>query len=128
MKADEPQEHDKDQEEDPEAYLVDAQSSEESDMDSDGMLDWSASVYKDYKDRIMATVACACPDSSMKPSDTWEWRGPCCLRLNASPKSGPKISLSLWSFFGQEKFACPWTGKTHFKVAPDACGKSVFRT
>ena len=48
-------------------------------MDSDGMLDWSASECKYYKDRIMATVACACPDSSIKLSDTWEWRGPCCL-------------------------------------------------
>ena len=76
---DEPQGQDDDQEEDPEAYLVDAQSSFESEMDSDGMLDWSASEWKDYEDRIMATVACACPDSSVKPSDTWEWRGPCCL-------------------------------------------------
>ena len=49
-------------EDDPEAYLVEAQSSSsESEMDSDGMLDWSASECKDYKDRIMATVACACP-------------------------------------------------------------------
>ena len=73
------QQPDEDQEDDPEAYVVDAQSSEESDMDSDGMLDWSASECKDYKERSMATVACACPDSSVKPSDTWEWRGPCCL-------------------------------------------------
>ena len=43
------------------------------------MLDWSASEYTDCKDRIMATVACACPDSTTQLSDTWEWRGPCCL-------------------------------------------------
>ena len=48
-------------------------------MESDGMLDWSARECKDYKDRATATVACACPDSSAKQSDTWEWRGPCCL-------------------------------------------------
>ena len=48
-------------------------------MYSEGMLDWSASECKDYKDRIMATVACACPVSSVKLHDTWEWRGPCCL-------------------------------------------------
>ena len=76
---DEPQGQNDDQEEDPEACLVDAQSSSESEMDSDGMLDWSASECKDCKDRIMATVACACPDSSVKLSDTWEWRGRCCL-------------------------------------------------
>ena len=68
-----------DQEEDPEAYLVEAQTSEESEIDSEGMLDWSASECKDYKDRIMATIACACPDSSEKQSDTREWQGPCCL-------------------------------------------------
>ena len=48
-------------------------------MESDGMLDWSASECKDYKDRIMATVACACPDSSVKLNDKWEWRETCCL-------------------------------------------------
>ena len=26
------------------------------------------------------------------------------------------------------KVAYPWTGETHFKVTPDACGKSVLRT
>ena len=26
------------------------------------------------------------------------------------------------------KVAYPWTGETHFEVAPDACGKSVLRT
>ena len=77
---DESQGQDDDQEEDPEAYLVEAQSSSsESEMDSDSMLVWSASECKDYKDRFMATVARACPDSSAKLSDTWEWRGPCCL-------------------------------------------------
>ena len=76
---DEPEEQDADQEEDPEAYLVEAHTSGESEADSDGMLDWSASERKDYKDRTMATAACACPDSSVKQSDTWEWRGPCCL-------------------------------------------------
>ena len=76
---DEPQGQDDDQEEDPEAYLVEAQSSSESEVDSDGMLDWSASECKDYKDRIMATVASACPNSSIKLSDTWELRGPCLL-------------------------------------------------
>ena len=54
-------------------------SSSESDMDSDGMLGWSASECKDCKDRLMATVACACPDSSDNLHDAWEWRGPCCL-------------------------------------------------
>ena len=49
---DEPDAQDADQDEDPEAYLVEAQTSEESEMDSDGMLDWSASECKDYKDRI----------------------------------------------------------------------------
>ena len=66
---DEPEGQDADQDEDPEAYLVEAQTSEESEMDSDGMLDWSASECKDYKDRAIAiaTVACACPpDSSAK--------------------------------------------------------------
>ena len=48
-------------------------------MDSDGMLDWSASDCEDYEDRIMAAFARACPDSWNKLSDTWEWRGPCCL-------------------------------------------------
>ena len=43
---DEPEEQDADQEEDPEPYLVEAQTSEESEMDSDGMLDWSASECK----------------------------------------------------------------------------------
>ena len=77
---DEPEEQDADQEEDPEAYLVEAPTSEEGEFGSDGMLDWSASECKDYKDRITATAACACPDSSVvKQSDTWEWRGPCCL-------------------------------------------------
>ena len=26
------------------------------------------------------------------------------------------------------KVSYPWTGETHFKVTPDACGNSVFRT
>ena len=59
--------------EDPEAYLAEAQTSDESEMDADGMLDWSASECKDYKDRAMVTVARARPDSSAKQSDTWEW-------------------------------------------------------
>ena len=121
---DEPQGQDNDQEEDPEAYLVDDQSSSESEMDSDGMLDWSASECKDYKDRIMAIVACACPDSSVKSSDTWEWRGPCCpVRVHRQVRrclftptwkesiwQGLTVQVvlslrmsSLWSFFGQEK-------------------------
>ena len=72
-------EQDEEQEDDPEAYLVAAQTStSESEMDSDGMLDWSASECKDYKDCV-ATVACASPDSFSTLKDTWEWRGPCCL-------------------------------------------------
>ena len=47
-------------------------------MESDGMLDWSASECKDYK-VCVATVACASPDSFKTYKDTWEWRGPCCL-------------------------------------------------
>ena len=61
--AEQPQEQDEDQEDDPEAYCVEAQSTSESEMDSDGMLDWSASKCKDYKDCI-ATVACASPTHS----------------------------------------------------------------
>ena len=73
------QEQDEQQEDDPEAYAVEAQTStSESEMDSDGMLDWSASECKDYKDCV-ATVACASPDSFNLLKDTWEWRGPCCL-------------------------------------------------
>ena len=46
-----------------EAYVIAARtSSSESDMESDGMLDWSASECKDYKVGI-ATVARASPDS-----------------------------------------------------------------
>ena len=41
----------------------------ESEMDSDGMLDWSASERKDYKDCV-ATVACASPDSFKTHKDT----------------------------------------------------------
>ena len=41
----------------PEAYLVEAQTFEESEMVSDVTLDWSASECKDYKDRTSATVA-----------------------------------------------------------------------
>ena len=60
---DEEQEQNEPQEEDPEAYVVAAQtSSSESEMESDGMLDWSASECKDYKDCV-ATVACASPNS-----------------------------------------------------------------
>ena len=45
----EPEDQADEQEDDPEAYLVEAQTSE-SEMESDGMLDWSASECKDYKD------------------------------------------------------------------------------
>ena len=76
---DEQRERDEHQENDPEAYVIAARtSSSESDMESDGMLDWSASECKDYKVGI-ATVACASPDSLKTHKDTWEWRGPCCL-------------------------------------------------
>ena len=62
----EPQGQNDDQGEDLEAILVDAQSS-------------PRIIKTPSLDRIMATVACACPDSSVKLSETWEWRGPCCL-------------------------------------------------
>ena len=55
-----------------------ATSSSESDIESDGMCDWSASKCNDYKVGI-ATVACAASDSIKTLKDTWEWRGPCCL-------------------------------------------------
>ena len=55
-----------------------ATSSSESDIESDGMCDWSASECEDYKVGI-ATMACAAPDSMKTLKDTWEWRGPCCL-------------------------------------------------
>ena len=56
------------------------------------MLDWSASECKDYKDRAFATVACAShPDSPEQLSDTWEWRGPCCLVQSTSTIE--KVSL-----------------------------------
>ena len=55
--------HDEPQEDDPEAYVIAAAtSSSESDLESDGMLDWSPSECKDYKVGI-ATVACAASDS-----------------------------------------------------------------
>ena len=62
-------------------YFADAQTSEsESEIDYDDMLDWSASECKDYNEDAFATVACACPtDSPETHSDTWAWRGPCCL-------------------------------------------------
>ena len=57
---DEEQAHDEPQEDDPEAYVIAAAtSSSESDIESDGMLDWSASECKDYKVGI-ATVALRC--------------------------------------------------------------------
>ena len=69
----------RDDPEESEVYFVDAQTSE-SDMESDGMLGWAASARKDYKEGAFATVACACrTDSPETQSDTWEWRGPCCL-------------------------------------------------
>ena len=75
----EAQARDEPQEDDPEAYVIAAAtSSSESDIESDGMLDWSASECKDYKVGI-ATVACAASDSIKTHKDTWEWRGPCCL-------------------------------------------------
>ena len=74
--TDEQEAEDAAQDKDPEAYLVEAQTSE-SEVESDDMLDWLASERKDYKDRAFATVACLShPDSPEQLSDTWEWRGP----------------------------------------------------
>ena len=40
--------------------------------------DWLASERTDYKARAFAPVACASPETSLKPiHDTWKWRGPC---------------------------------------------------
>ena len=76
---DEDQALDEHQEDDPEAYLIAAAaSSSESEVETDGMCDWSASECKDYKVSI-ATVACAASESTKIQRDTWEWRGPCCL-------------------------------------------------
>ena len=71
---DEDQAHDERQENDPEAYLIAAAtSSSDSEVETDGLCDWSASECKDYKVGI-APVACA----TKIQRDTWEWRGPCC--------------------------------------------------
>ena len=76
---DEEQAHEEPPEDDPEAYVIAAAtSSSESDVESDGILDWSASECKDYKVGI-ATVACAASDSLKIQKDTLEWRGPYCL-------------------------------------------------
>ena len=73
------QAHDEPQEDDPEACLIAAAtSSSESEVETDGMCDWSASECKDYTVSI-ATVACAASESTKIQRDTWEWRGPCCL-------------------------------------------------
>ena len=147
-------EHDEPQE-DPEAYVIAAQtSSSESEMESDGMLDWSASV---------ATVACASPDSLKTHKDTWEWRGPCCLvrvhrqlrrclftptwkegiwqGLTVQPQRITHVKPQDQSFLTPvienaksvdllrpKKVSYPWTGETHFRVTTAACGNSVFRT
>ena len=52
---DEPDDRADQQEGEPEVYLVDAQTYE-SEVESDGMLDWAASECKDYKDGAFATV------------------------------------------------------------------------
>ena len=157
-----PQEQDEDQEDDPEAHCVEAQSTSESEMDSDGMLDWSASECKDYKDCI-TTVTCASPGSVSKLSDTWEWRGLCCLvrvhrqlrrclftptwkedswqGLTVQPQRTTYAKFQDQSFLSPvienvksvellrpRKVSYPWTGETHFRVTPAACGNSVFRT
>ena len=120
------------------------------------MLDWSASKCKDYKDVAFATVACASPPTSQDTlGDTWEWQGPCCLvrvhrqfrrclytptrkesiwqGLTIQPKDqssrSPVIeNVKSVDLFRPRKVAYPWTGETHFKVAPDAQSKCVFRT
>ena len=76
---DDDQAHEEPQEDDPEAYLMAAAtSSSESEVETDGMCDWSASECKDYKVGI-ATVACAASESTKIQRDAWEWQGPCCL-------------------------------------------------
>ena len=60
---DDDQAHDEPQEDDPEAHLIAAAtSSSESEVETDGMRDWSASECKGYKVGI-ATVACAASES-----------------------------------------------------------------
>ena len=157
-----PQEHDEGQEDDPEAYCVEAPCTSESEMDSDGMLDWSASECKGYKD-CLATVACASPDSLSNLNDTWEWRGLCCLvRVHRQLRRclfTPTWKEDIWhgltvqpqrithvkpqdqsflrpiienvksvEFLRPRNVSYPWTGETHFRVTPAACGNSVFRT
>ena len=74
---DEEHAHEESQEDDPEVYVIAAAiSSSEREMESDGMLDCSASECKDYKVRT-ATVACAASKSLQTQKDTWVWRGPC---------------------------------------------------
>ena len=63
----EPDEPANEQEDEAEVSLADAQTSE-SEMESDGMLDWSASECKDYKEGAFATVACASPPVSQETS------------------------------------------------------------
>ena len=158
----EAQARDEPQEDDPEAFVfAAATSSSESDIESDGMLDWSASECKDYKVGI-ATVACAASDSIKTHKDTWEWRGPCCLvrahrqlrrclftptgkediwqGLTVHPQWITHVKLQDRSFLSPviehvksveylkpRKVSYPWTGGTHFRVTPAACGNSVFQ-
>ena len=139
-----------------------ATSSSESDIESDGVLDWSASECKDYKVGI-ATVACAASDSLKIEKDTWEWRGPCCLvrvhrqvrrylftttwkediwqGLTVQPQQITHVKPQDRSFLTPviehvksveylkpRKVSYPWTGETHSRVTPAACGNSVYRT
>ena len=119
------------------------------------MPDWSASECTDYKDDAFATVARASLQESTQPlSDTWERRGPCCLvgvhqqlrrclctlahgkraqRLtHVKPKDqssrNPIDNAKSAGCLRSRKVASPWTGETHFRVAPIPQSRSVFRT
>ena len=150
------------QEDEAEVYLADAQTSE-SEMESDGMLDWGPQVCKDYKDGAFATVARASPPTSQETlGGGWEWRGRCLVRVHRQFHRclyTPTWNESLWQGLTVQpqktthvkpkdqssrsqvienvksvdplrprKVAYPWTGETHFKVAPDAQSKTVFCT
>ena len=68
-----------DEQEDAEVNFADAQTSE-SDVDILASCQIGQLVCTNYKDGAFATVARASPQEPDEPlSDTWEWRGACCL-------------------------------------------------
>ena len=92
---DDDQAPDEPQEDDPEACLIAAAtSSSDSEVETDGMCDWSASECKDYKVGI-ATVARIASESTKIQRDTWEWRGPCCL-VRAHPQLRRCLFTPTW--------------------------------